>query len=117
MGTLALEKEETFVKPPFCPAFHPQTRRPGYLGGGIVKAAWAPSVVPAWPGESPSVYASSGKIIAEMLPGRQQRICYLAFSRRQLKKRPKLKVDPSEWWSYYKSWECVAGFRRGSGAL
>ena len=75
MVTLAVEKGETFVKPPSAQLFIRQPRRPGFLAEGQVKAASVPVIVPAWSGESPSVYASSGKIIAEMLPARQRRIC------------------------------------------
>ena len=77
MITPAMEKGETFVKPPFAELSIRLTRRPGPLAKGQVKAACAPAVEPVWSGESPSIYDSSGKISAEMLPGRRQRTCFI----------------------------------------
>jgi hypothetical protein len=75
MITPVVEKGETLAKPPFDRFSIRPIRRPGHFAEGQVKVACAHPVVPAGPGESPSVYDSSGKIIADRLPGRQRRIC------------------------------------------
>jgi hypothetical protein len=46
MITPAMEKGETFVKPPFAELSIRLTRRPGPLAKGQVKAACAPAVEP-----------------------------------------------------------------------
>ena len=53
-------KRRDLCKSPFAQLSIRQTRRPGPLAEGQVKAACAPAVVPAWPGQTPSVIESSG---------------------------------------------------------
>jgi len=73
-----------------------QTRGPGQSAEGQVRVTGALPIVPARPGKPLSVFDSSGKIIAEPLPGRQRRACMAVRQKIAVKKRPKLKVEPSE---------------------